>query len=116
MYIIDTLSDFDSKVESSLFPFMASLGYNEFHHSEGDEINAFSKYEFRKGDDCISIYLGLNRLDYNSGIQIRQFSVGKAGRDTKDLTDAYLGYSPEQIDQSMDEIKRCLQKVLSKTD
>ncbi len=118
MYITQVLQDFDSKVESSLFPFMVEIGFGEYYHSTDDKSNAFSKYEFKKGKDTIIIYLGLNRLDYNSGIHVSLYTLGEGHKSLHELlgrTDSY-GYSEELLERSMQAIKTDLSKALRTTE
>jgi hypothetical protein len=120
MYITEVLNHFNLKVESVLFPFMASIGYVEYEHSADDQTYVYSKYEFKKGNDYISFYLGLNRLDYNNGIQVSLYTLGGEKRSMKDFASTNsenicLGYSEREIDDSMERIKECLSLILRTT-
>ncbi len=77
MYITQVLKYFNTKVEHDLFPYMVEIGFAEYYHTMDDKSGAFSKYEFKNGNDFIIIYLGLNRLDNNSGIQISIYTLGE---------------------------------------
>ncbi len=117
MYIAQVLHDFNSKVEMHLFPFMGRLGFADYYHSMDDQSRAFSSYEFKKGDDFIIIYLGLNRLDYNSGIQVEFCNLGQTRKTIQEVlnrTDSTIqyGYSKNQLDQSMERIKADLGEAL----
>lgn len=103
-----------------MFPFMASLGYNEYELSGNDQSDVYSKYEFRNGDHYISVYSGLNRLDYNDGIQVNLYTLGGAKRSIKESTNTndaklFFGYSDEELDNSMERIKDCISKILCTT-
>lgn len=120
MYITKVLNLFNTKVKDSLFPFLASLGYKEYYHTVFDEYEAYSKFEFKKGKDYISVYLGLNRLDYNDGIQVSLYTLGGVHQSLNRLINTtnanlYFGYNEDEIDHSFERIKDCLTKVLCRT-
>jgi hypothetical protein len=99
---------------------MASFGYEKYEHSGNDQTDAYSKYEFKKGNDYISVFLGLNRLDYNDGIQVSLYKLAGVKRSIKDLAngnevDLFFGYSEEEIDHSIERIKDYLTKILRTT-
>lgn len=95
------------------------ISFYGFDGLQGSPDDAYSKYEFKKGSNSILVYLGLNRLDYNEGVQVSLQSYGGANKswiELKGVKDGdYLGYAKEEIDYSMEKIKDYLTQALRTT-